>query len=156
MSNSVLRLPRTPPTRCRPVVGHAPVDGLSHPLGVAVPSGDHIGGVARRAHPRNVGVAQLSSAVRRQYRLATESRGDENSAAPPLFGYDAPMLLCGPLIGPGVVVHRLRRTAEEKRGEEPVAGSNCRPCCSHHQGAKANLRRKYSLTRRRQRDQPHP
>ena len=30
----------------KPVVGHAPVDGLSHPLGVAVPRGNDVGGDA--------------------------------------------------------------------------------------------------------------
>jgi hypothetical protein len=33
------------------VVGHPPVDGLGHALGMAVPGGNHIGGDARRTHP---------------------------------------------------------------------------------------------------------
>jgi hypothetical protein len=46
--------------RGQAVVGDAPVDRLSHPLGVTVPSGDHIGGDTRRAHPRDIGVPQLA------------------------------------------------------------------------------------------------
>jgi hypothetical protein len=33
------------------VVGHTPIDGLGHALGMAVPGGNHIGGDACRAHP---------------------------------------------------------------------------------------------------------
>jgi hypothetical protein len=32
------------------VVGHTPIDGLGHALGMAVPGGNHIGGDACRAH----------------------------------------------------------------------------------------------------------
>jgi hypothetical protein len=33
---------------------------MSHALGVTVPGGDHIGGDARRAHPRDIRVPQLA------------------------------------------------------------------------------------------------